>query len=130
MFIRTKPGDKKPPPATHLHPWVVEAAKSSRQYVPNPARPNVRGVEKGRLEDIRACRPPVLRRGDAVALRFSVTYIEGDKDYYPQYLLTDIIRVHLGPEAANELENTFVKPVTVAEALQDGEIVDGKWLAW
>ncbi|KAI0709401.1 hypothetical protein C8Q76DRAFT_625601 [Earliella scabrosa] len=129
MFLRRSEGKKKPPPPTHLHPWVIQAAKRSRQYQANPARPNVRAIEKGKLSDIGQCTPNVLQRGDAVAIRFMVSYVEGFNDWYPQYSLVDVIRVcGVEPTAVPKkkpVENVL-KVSRIVNYLQDGEIVDGE----
>ena len=93
MFLRTSYGQKRPRAPAYIHPWVVEAEKRSRKYRVNPARPNVRSVEGGRLRDIRDSNPSMLRAGDAVAVRFAVSYLETEKDYGPQFMLSDIIRL-------------------------------------
>ncbi|KAI0711640.1 hypothetical protein C8Q76DRAFT_694507 [Earliella scabrosa] len=103
MFIRRKEGERKPKAPDYLHPWVIMAEKKSRRYKANPARPAVRAIENGRLCDISQARPSVLREGDAVAVRFKLVFVEGDRDWYPQYHVSDVVR---GP------------------ALADGEIID------
>ena len=128
MFIRRKEGERKPKAPDYLHPWVIMAEKKSRRYKANPARPAVRAIENGRLCDISQARPSVLREGDAVAVRFKLVFVEGDRDWYPQYHVSDIVRVCEGRPCPVEDESVYI-PVDVVEApaLADGEIIDGEW---
>ena len=128
MFIRRPEGLKKPAAPGHLHPWVVQAEKRSRRYMANPARPVVRALESGRLRDISQCTPNSLGQGDAVAVRFTVTYVEGDKDWYPQYLVSDVVRVACSPRVLSGDMGLYVKPdIPSSETqLEEGEIIDGE----
>ncbi|KAI0745889.1 hypothetical protein C8Q76DRAFT_606929 [Earliella scabrosa] len=127
MFIRRKDGERKPKAPTHLHPWVLQAERKSRRYRANPARPAVRAIEQGRLCDISQAKPSILKQGDAVAVRFKIAYIEADRDWYPQFLLTDIVRVCVGKRRASEDSRLYVATSVGDEnALENGEIVDGE----
>ena len=130
MFIRKSDGEKKPAPPDHLHPWVLQAAKRSRLYRVNPARPSVRGVQNGKLCEIAKCTPNTLQRGDAVAIRFTVSYFEGMNDWYPQYNLLDVVRVCSAPAVTPAKEKSpeiDIRPVIrVVDTLYAGEIVDGE----
>ena len=77
MFVRRIRGENNAPCPSHIHEWVQKAAEMSTMYRPNPARPIIRAVEKGRLKDIERAHPDYLQFGDAVALTFMVAYIEG-----------------------------------------------------
>ncbi|KAI0715442.1 hypothetical protein C8Q76DRAFT_597221, partial [Earliella scabrosa] len=93
MFVRLKSGEPKPSPPSHLHRWVINADKRSRAYRANAARPEVYGLQGLHPIDIRKCDVPFLERGDAVAFSFTVAYVVGSKDWYPQLLPVDIVRV-------------------------------------
>ena len=127
MFVRRPDGKKKPASPDYLHKWVLQAEKKSRRYMANPLRPAVRALDQGRLRDIAMCEPNTLAPGDAVAVRFTVTYIEGDKDWYPQYLLSDVVRVCQGERPAPRDGGLYVEPAVLEpqNALEEGEIVDG-----
>ena len=94
----------------------------------NPARPVVRALESGRLRDITQCTPNTLVQGDAVAVRFTVTYLEGDKDWYPQYLVSDVVRVGRIPRMPPVDSGLYVKPEILLQQaqLEEGEIIDGE----
>ncbi len=132
MFLRVAEGGRKPPFPEHLHAWVREAAGRSRRYYGNPQRPTVRAVEGGRLRNIAQCSPNRLRHGDGVAVTFTVQYIEGKADWYPQYTLIDLVRVACSPDPERTSSGLYVAMNSGAvqrNALQDGEIVDGELVA-
>ncbi len=129
MFLRVAEGARKPPFSEHLHAWVREAAGRSRRYYGNPQRPTVRAIEGGRLRNIAQCSPSRLRHGDGVAVTFTVQYVEGKVDWYPQYTLIDIVRVICSPDPERTSSGVYVSVTSGAvqrNALQDGEIVDGE----
>ncbi len=129
MFLRISEGERKPPFPEHLHDWVREAASRSRRYYANPQRPTVRAIEGGRLKNITQCSPNRLRHGDGVAVTFTVQYIEGKVDWYPQYSLIDLVRVICAPDTERTSSVSYVAMMSGAvhrNALQDGEIVDGE----
>ncbi|KAI0706465.1 hypothetical protein C8Q76DRAFT_630050 [Earliella scabrosa] len=126
MFVRAEFGKRKPAAPEYLHPWVVQAARRSRRYRPNPARPAVRALDEGRLRDIRQCFPEVLYPGDVVAIRFTVTYTETEKDWHPGFLLTDVVRVCHGPMSTQAIGDASHEVVSAPVALDEGEIVDGE----
>ncbi|KAI0715430.1 hypothetical protein C8Q76DRAFT_619279 [Earliella scabrosa] len=126
MFIRHIPGERKPPFPEHLHRWVRQAEGRARKYRANPNRPAVRAVEGGRLMNIAQCTPNRLREGDAVAVSFTLKYIEGETDWYPQYLLIDIVRVMNGvPSKKSGAAYGAISGDLTRIALRDGEVVDG-----
>ena len=119
MFLRLQPGERKPACPSHLHPWIAQAERKSRRYRANPIRPEVRGIEDGRLKNISQCTPPRLYDGDAVAMTFTVKYVEGENDFFPQYQLFDIVRLVSTPPPE------IPALLWTRTALEDGEIVDG-----
>ncbi|KAI0722562.1 hypothetical protein C8Q76DRAFT_615308 [Earliella scabrosa] len=132
MFLRNPQGVRKPPFPDHLHEWVRRAEDDSRKFRANPDRPQVRAVEDGRLKAISSCTPNQLREGDGVAITFTLKYIIGATDWYPQYLLIDVVRVAVGAGTSPSLMGATYGAVTGGlsrSALQDGEVVDGKHLA-
>ncbi|KAI0746104.1 hypothetical protein C8Q76DRAFT_606319 [Earliella scabrosa] len=129
MFLRHPQGATKPPFPSHLHECVRRAEEGSRRYRANPDRPVVRAIEDGRLKPISACVPSELREGDGVAMTFTLKYLIGDVDWYPQYLLIDLVRVATGVGQAPRLAGATYGAVTgslARAALEDGEVVDGK----
>ena len=129
MFLRHPKGLQKPPFPSHLHEWVRRAEEGSRKYRANPDRPVVRAIEDGRLKPISACAPPELREGDGVAMTFTLKYLIGEVDWYPQYLLIDLVRVAVGVGQPPRLAGATYGSVTgslARSALEDGEVVDGK----
>ncbi|KAI0698734.1 hypothetical protein C8Q76DRAFT_633942 [Earliella scabrosa] len=126
MFLRHPPGERKPRFPKHLHTWVRQAEYKARKYRANPHRPSVRAIEEGRLKSIAQCTPDKLREGDGVAVSFTIKYLEGETDWYPQYLIIDIVRIALGtpPRTAGATYGAVAGSLGRDE-LQDGEIVDG-----
>ncbi|KAI0712626.1 hypothetical protein C8Q76DRAFT_797460 [Earliella scabrosa] len=129
MFLRHPKGLQKPPFPSHLHEWVRRAEEGSRKYRANPDRPVVRAIEDGRLKPISACAPPELREGDGVAMTFTLKYLIGEVDWYPQYLLIDLVRVAVGVGQPPRLAGATYGSVTgslARSALEDGEVVDAE----
>lgn len=129
IFFRVVDGERKPPFPEHLHAWVREAVGQSRMYRANPQRPTVRAIEAGRLRNIAQCTPNRLRHGDGIAVTFTVQYVEGKSDWYPQYSLIDLVRVVCAPDAERASAALYVAVTLGAvgrDALQDGEVVDGE----
>ncbi|KAI0682589.1 hypothetical protein C8Q76DRAFT_763222 [Earliella scabrosa] len=127
MFLRHPQGDPKPAFPEHLHEWVRQAEDKSRKYRANPDRPVVRAVEGGRLKAITSCTPGEVREGDGVAITFTLKYIIGDNDWYPQYLLIDLVRVAVGTGTSPKLVGARYGAVTgdvTRTALEDGEVID------
>ncbi|KAI0742814.1 hypothetical protein C8Q80DRAFT_1108907, partial [Daedaleopsis nitida] len=77
MFLQVRYSKRKGEPAAHLHEWVKKAHHASNGWRANPACPVVLELEAGCLKNISDCNPPRLTRGDAVAISFTVTHIEG-----------------------------------------------------
>ena len=128
MFLRSPQGVRKPPFPEHLHDWVRHAEEGARKYRANPDRPVVRALQDGRLKPIGSCTPSELREGDGVAITFTLKYIIGEKDWYPQYLLIDVVRVAQGPGTSARLVGATYGAVTgglTRHALEDDEVVDG-----
>ena len=129
MFLRNPVGAPKPDFPQHLHDWVRQAEDDSRKYRANPDRPTVRAIENGRLKPISSCTPQMLRQGDGVAITFTVKYIVGDVDWYPQYLLIDLVRVAVGTGTSPNLVGATYGAVTgglTRAALVDGELIEGE----
>lgn len=129
IFFRVVDGERKPPFPEHLHAWVREAVGRSRMYRANPQRPTVRAIEAGRLRNIAQCTPNRLRHGDGIAVTFTVQYVEGKSDWYPQYSLIDLVRVVCAPDAERASAALYVAVTSGAvgrDVLQDGEVVDGE----
>lgn len=129
MFLRLRFGERKGSPPEHLHAWVKKADVRSRAYRANPARPNVMALDGQRVRRIEDCQPDQLMRGDAVAITFSVTYIEGKQDWYPNFTLIDIVRVasdpaHLAGNTTSEEESLVLN--SVRPALLDGHRLGGE----
>ncbi|KAI0710049.1 hypothetical protein C8Q76DRAFT_695180 [Earliella scabrosa] len=129
MFVRNKDGERKPPAARHLHPWVVNADRKSRAYRANVARPEVYGLtNQGYPVDIRKCENTRLEKGDAVAFSFTVVYVVGGKDWYPQLLPVDLVRVQEHePSAMSYSKNDFMEnmEVMVRPGRLDIPLLDG-----
>lgn len=128
MFVRLRIGEQKGPPPEFLHKWVKEADRMSRMYRANPARPQVMSLDGQLLRRIEECDPGSLVRGDAVAITFSVSYIEGTKDWYPTFTLIDIVRVASDHPTwrASKLDNMVVLN-DVRPPLAEGQQVIGKF---
>ena len=125
MFVQVNPGERKPPFPRHLHNWVHQAEKKSRKYRANPARPTVLAVERGRLVDIAKCTPDKLMPGDGIAVTFTVSYIEGNTDWYPQYILIDIVRIERADRRGGPKRRLWAGSRS-RKALRVGEVVDGE----
>lgn len=126
MFIRLRPGERKGPFPEHLHEWLREADRRSRAYRANPARPTVLVLEDRMLRGIEDCEPDHLIRGDAVAITFSITYVEGKKDWYPTFIPIDIVRVARGYTNWNiGNEGQSIDMLAPRAPLTDGQLIDG-----
>ncbi|KAI0684414.1 hypothetical protein C8Q76DRAFT_636623, partial [Earliella scabrosa] len=129
MFVRNREGERKLPAARHLHPWVVNADRKSRAYRANIARPEIYGVTtQGNPIDIRKCENSRLEKGDVVAFSFTVVYVVGGKDWYPQLLPVDLVRVkERTPSAGGALKTDVVEnmEVMVRPGRLDLAAVDG-----
>ena len=84
MFLQVA-SSAKPPPPSHLHPWVIAADKASYSYRANPRPPVLYGRRDGLPVPIEECQPSHLCSGDVVAVTFTVAYILTEKEWYPQY---------------------------------------------
>ena len=138
MFIRIRPGEHKPQVPHHLHPWVAAADKRSRAYRANPARPEVYDLgEMGLPVDIKKSKSTRLQRGDALAFSFTVVYVVGGKDWYPQLLPVDLVRVlEREPEKRPKVEPAVVNnmDVMVRPGRLDGSAKQRtgwrRWMCW
>lgn len=117
-------GSRKPPPPTHLHPWVVAADKASYIFRANTRPPVVYGRRDGKPVPIRECDPDHLCSGDVVSVTFNITYHFTDKDWYPQYQPVEIYV--LKQSTLHDLDEYEIgKSSRVEPASMDTSLVEG-----
>ncbi len=128
MFLTCETRGGRPDAPPGLHEWVVNAHKRTKNYRTNPVRPQVCGLEGGRLQNIGQCTPNILEYGDVVSLVFGLVYVEDREDWGPVPMVTHVIRV----QAANREAYPLTSSVIVEDVQLDdgtlciGAVVDGK----
>ena len=85
----------------------------------------------GRLRNISDCVPDKLIPGDGVAVTFTLSYVEGVTDWYPEYMLIDIVRIaNRGDEKPGAGGGFWARASgqVSRKALRVGEVVDGVYI--
>ncbi|RDX51349.1 hypothetical protein OH76DRAFT_1347065 [Lentinus brumalis] len=112
MFLTCETrGGIRPDPPAGLHDWVAAAHKRSKMYRANPVRPEVCGLEGGRVQPISECTPNVLEYGDIVSIVFTLMYVENREDWGPIPMVTNIVRVRRANRDAYPLPSVSALPV-------------------
>ena len=91
MFLQRGPKEARVLPPAHLHPWVVRGDQDSKVFRANPDRPRLWAKVDNNIVPIGQHSVKTIRRGDVVAVSFTVTYHMTSVNWFPQFHPADIV---------------------------------------
>ena len=91
MFLQRGPKEAQTSLPTHLHPWVVHGDQGSKVFRANPDRPRLWAKVDDGIVPIGEHSMRTIRRGDVVAVSFTVTYHMTSVNWFAQFHPADIV---------------------------------------
>ncbi|PPQ71225.1 hypothetical protein CVT26_011003 [Gymnopilus dilepis] len=78
-----------------IHPWILEGLRNFPELhqVPNPHRPMYYDLSEGVLRKLKDTNEPVFQKNDIVRVVFSMAFIIGGINWYPEVIPIEFTRV-------------------------------------
>ena len=128
VFVRKPATGQAPSPPSDCHPWLTAAVKKSNYYAVNPSRPQVFGVDSGKIVELSNCYPSTFRKGDVILFTFTVYVVLAGKTWSPYHCPIDLVRVATGDPSNWGDPEDYALPVvdsSVRPSLAEGEEIEG-----
>ena len=127
MFLQRGPKDARGSPPAYLHPWVVRGDQDSNMFRANPDRPRLWAKVGNDIVPIGQHAVKTIRRGDVVAVSFTVTYHMTSANWFPQFHPADIVLLKSfegdGTDYSSPAMNLYSRP---PPSFDNGLTADGK----
>ena len=91
IFLQRGPKEAEVTPIGHLHPWIVRGDQDSKVFRANPDRLRVWAKVGDDILPIGQHTVKTIRRGDVVAMSFTVTYHVTSINWFAQFHPADIV---------------------------------------